>query len=211
MKMNDRFDELLPWYVNGTLSADDRAWVDTHVAAHPQARAELNWMMALQTSVRSTASDIPDTIGLAKTMKRIRAGRPTLGERLGSFLGLLTYPLGMRPAAAFAALAIVVVQGGMIVHLLDSTHEDETDLRALRATTTDQQPMLKLNFKPDAKESDIRLLLVSVQGQLAGGPGQLGDYYVIVPPGKVEAAVEQLKSQPIVQAVSLAPGLPPRE
>jgi hypothetical protein len=32
----------------------------------------------------------------------------------------------------------------------------------------------------------------------------------VVPAGKEEAVAEQLKSNPIVQAVSLAPGLPPR-
>ena len=71
--------------------------------------------------------------------------------------------------------------------------------------------MLKLNFAPDAKEAQIRHLLVSVQGRLAGGPGQLGDYFVVVPRGKEAAIAEQLKTNPIVSAVSLAPGLPPRE
>ena len=52
-------------------------------------------------------------------------------------------------------------------------------------------PLVKVNFAPDAKESDIRLLLVSVQGTLAGGPGQLGDYYVRVPAGK--EALEEIR------------------
>ena len=38
--------------------------------------------------------------------------------------------------------------------------------------------MLKVSFAPDAKEADIRLLMIQVQGELAGGPGQLGDYYL---------------------------------
>ena len=44
----DRFDELLPWYVNGTLSDEDRAWVERHLAEHPDARAELDWYQSLQ-------------------------------------------------------------------------------------------------------------------------------------------------------------------
>ena len=43
----DRFAELAPWYVNGSLSAADRSWVDTYLAEHPEARAELAWFQSL--------------------------------------------------------------------------------------------------------------------------------------------------------------------
>jgi len=103
------------------------------------------------------------------------------------------------------------VQGGVILNLLGDVHENEDQIRALNAVRVKEGPMLKINFAPDAKEADIRHLLMSVQGQLAGGPGQLGDYFVVVPAGKEAATADKLKSNPIVQAVALAPGLPPRE
>lgn len=205
--MNERFDELLPWYVNGSLSAEDRDWVDRYLAEHPQARAELEWHRSLQSRLQDGAPAVPATIGLAKAMTLIRGDRPTFAERIAAFFGVL----GVRPVAAFAGLAIMAVQGAFILNLLDAARQDEVEMRALRATVTDDRPMLKLNFAPDAKEAEIRHLLMSVQGHLAGGPGQLGDYFVVVPAGKEAALAEQLKSNPIVQAVSLAPGLPPRE
>jgi hypothetical protein len=201
--MNERFEELLPWYVNGTLGAEERAWVDRYLVEHPHAKAEVESWMSLATSVKATVPDVPDDIGLAKAMQRIGADRPSWTERIAAFLG-------MRPAVAFAGLAIVAVQAGFIASLLHD-REDEAALRTLKARPVVEQPMLKLNFAPDAREADIRHLLVSVQGQLAGGPGQLGDYYVVVPAGKEAALAEQLKTHPIVQAVSIAPGLPPRE
>jgi len=205
--MKDRFDELLPWYVNGSLGAEDREWVDRYLAQHPEARPEVDWTRSLSTRLQDSAPAVAPTIGLERTMERIRGKRPTLADRLSAFLE----SLGMRPAAAFAGLAIVAVQGGFILHLLDSAREDATEMRSLRAVDADDGPMLKLNFAPDAQEAAIRHLLVSVQGRLAGGPGQLGDYYVIVPAGQEAAIAERLKSEPIVQAVSMAPGLPPRE
>lgn len=205
--MKDRFDELLPWYVNGSLGAEDREWVDRYLSEHPEARPELDWARSLSTRLRDSMPKVAPTIGLERTMERIRGKRPTLAERMGAFLD----SLGMRPAAALAGLAIVAVQGGFILHLLDSAREDATEMRSLRTVDSDERPMLKLNFAPDAQEAAIRHLLVSVQGRLAGGPGQLGDYYVIVPAGQEAAIAERLKSEPIVQAVSLAPGLPPRE
>lgn len=205
--MNERFEELLPWYVNGSLNAQDRDWVDRYLAEHPEAQAELDWHRSLSARLQDNAPAVPATIGLAKAMTLIRGDRPTFAERVTAFFGAF----GVRPVTAFAGLAIMAVQGAFILNLLDAAREDAVEMRALRATDTDERPMLKLNFAPDAKESEIRHLLMSVQGHLAGGPGQLGDYFVVVPNGKEAAVAEQLKTHPIVQAVSVAPGLPPRE
>jgi len=205
--MNDRFDELLPWYVNGTLNAEDKEWVERYMAAHPDSQAELAWYRSLATKIRDAAPAVPDSIGLAKAMTLVRGDRPTLAERFAGFFGAL----GLRPAAAFAGIAIFAVQGAIILNLMNAQHDESDQVRAAKATTVDDRPMIKLNFAPDAKESDIRMLLISMQGRLAGGPGQLGDYYVIVPTGKEAALAEQIRSNPIVQAASLAPGVPPRE
>jgi len=117
--MKDRFDELLPWYVNGSLDAEDREWVDRYLAQHPEARPELDWTRSLSTRLRDGAPAVAPTMGLERTMERIRGKRPTLADRVGAFLD----SLGMRPAAAFAGLAIVAVQGGFILHLLDAARE----------------------------------------------------------------------------------------
>ncbi len=205
--MTDRFEELLPWFVNGSLGAEDRDWVERYLVAHPEANAELAWYRSLQSRIKDGAPAVPDTIGLAQAMARIAADRPGLAQRLTAFLGTL----GMRPAAAFAASAIFAVQGAFILNLLDSARDNGVEIRALRPALADERPMLKINFAADAKEAEIRLLLMSVQGRLAGGPGQLGDYYVVVPAGKEVALAEQLKAHPIVQAVVVAPGLPLRD
>jgi len=203
----ERFNELLPWYVNGTLSDEDRGWVERHLAEHPDARAELDWYHSLQSRMQENTPAVPATIGLAKVMRLIQGDRPTISERISAFFG----DFGMRPAMALAGFALVAVQGGVIFSLMMDAREDQSEIRALKATRVEEGPMLKLNFAPDAKEADIRHLLMSVNGYLAGGPGQLGDYYVRVPAGKEAAIAEQLKANPIVQAVALAPGVPPRE
>lgn len=206
--MKDRFDELLPWYVNGSISAEDRAFVDRYLAENPEAAAELEWHHSLVTRIQETAPAVPATLGLAKALTLIRGDQPTLVERVSGFFSSV---LGMRPALALAGLAIFAVQGGVILSMMGEARDDATELRSLRATVTEDRPVLKLNFAPDAKEAEIRHLLVSVQGRLAAGPGQLGDYYVIVPSGREAAIAEELKSSKIIQAVAVEPGLPARE
>jgi hypothetical protein len=204
---NERFAELLPWYVNGSLEAADRAWVDSFLAEHPDARAELAWYQSLQTRIHETVPAVPATIGLSRAMNLIRGDRPTISERISNFFG----SFAMRPAMALGLLALVVVQGGVIANMMNQAQEDAVEMRALRAQTVEEGPLVKVNFAPDAKESDIRLLLVSIQGTLTGGPGQLGDYYVRVPAGKEAQAAAKLQGKPIVQAVELSPGIPPRD
>jgi hypothetical protein len=205
--MKERFEELLPWYANGSLGAEDRAFVDAYLEQHPEARSELDWYQSLQKRVQENAPAVPATIGLARAMRLIQGDRPTLAERINAFFG----NLGLRPSYAMAALAVVVVQGGVIMNLLGDVRENAEEIRALHAVRVEEGPMLKVNFAPDAKESDIRMLVVQVRGELAGGPGQLGDYYLRVPAGSEAAALARVQAATIVQAASMAPGVPPRE
>jgi hypothetical protein len=204
--MNERrFDELVAFYVNGTLGADDRAWFESYLKDNPEAASELDWYRSLQRRIHDNAPAVPATIGLGKAMTLIRGDQPTFGERFMALFGFLQ----MRPALALAGLAVIAVQGGVILQMYNTSYDD--GIRAGKTTIVKDAPMLKINFAPDAKEADIRHLLMSVRGELAGGPGQLGDYFVVVPAGKEAAIADKLKSSPIVQAVALAPGLPPRE
>ena len=225
--MNERFEELLPWYVNGTLGADDRGWVERYAAEHPEAQAQIDWCRGLQAQIRASEPQIAPALGLDRVLQRIRGERPTMAKRVRSWLRALAAapaaavarPIGAvgavaalaRPIGAVAALAIIVVQGGIIYQMRqDNSAQDEQLLRATKAMRVDEGPLLRVNFSPDAREAEIRMLLVAAQATLAGGPGQLGDYYLRVPGGRESAAVDRLRREPIVQAVELVPGVPAR-
>jgi hypothetical protein len=217
--MKPRFDELLPFYVNGSLAQEDREWVEAYLREHPKAEAELRWYQSLQTKLREDAPPVPADIGLERTMARIRAERPqserrtakppTLFETLRGWLASITPQPVLRPAFA-GALAVVAVQAIVIANLVVEKDES-TELRAMRGSAIEQGPYLKVNFKADAREADIRLLLVEIHGSLAAGPGQLGDYYVRVPAAQLAAVEAKVKSSPIVEGLSVVDGLPGKE
>lgn len=220
--MKPDLDDLLPFYVNGTLGPADRQALEQHLREDPAAARRLQWYRSLHQHVQSTETPaVSSEIGLERTLQRIRAERPAasapaarpvaetgLGARIrGLLAGLLPQPV-LRPALA-AALAVIVGQGVWIAHVAGP---DETaELRAVPpAAVVDKGPYLKVNFKSDAREADIRLLLVETNGSLAGGPGQLGDWFVRVPPAGIEAAAARLRQSPIVEAVAVVDGLPAR-
>jgi len=217
--MKSRFDELLPFYVNGTLEESDRAWVDEYLREHPKSAAELQWYRTLQDTMQRDAPAVSAEVGLDKVMARIRGERaparaaakpiePSLGERVRGWLAALAPQPLLRPALA-GALAVVVVQGVVIANLATSG-DDSSEIRAARPTVVEAGPFLKVNFKADAREADIRMLLVEINGSLAGGPGQLGDWYVRIPEARITAAADQVKASPIVDGVARVDALPER-
>jgi hypothetical protein len=54
------------------------------------------------------------------------------------------------------------------------------------------------------------MLLVEINGSLAGGPGQLGDWYVRIPEARITAAASAVKASPIVDGVARVDALPER-
>jgi hypothetical protein len=209
--------------VNGSLSQEDRQWDDDRLRESPQARALLEWERSLRDGIGADAPQVPDSIGLARTLQRIEseaAAKPT--NRLMSWLGRLGIVVppdssarggggfAMRPAFALALVGVVVLQFGVIGAGVLRSDADVTEIRSDRVVPVADGPLLKLSFTPSATEADLRFALLAVRGSLVGGPGQLGDYYIRVPKGTEVAAQAALQTQSGVASVETVPGLPAR-
>jgi hypothetical protein len=225
--MTTRFDELLPFFVNGTLDEADRTWVEAYLREHPAAAAELAWFRSLQARLQEDVPAVSSEVGMERALRRIHgaapaaersrhaaapsdAAAPSVFVRLRDWLAAIVPQPVLRPALA-GALALVAVQSVVIVQLAGAPADDATQLRNIPGSAVvDAGPYLKVNFKGDAREADMRLLLVQVHGSLAAGPGQLGDYYVHVAPEKIAPVTDVLRASSIVDAVAVVDGLPAR-
>lgn len=235
--MDRQFLELLPWYTNGTLNDAERAQVEAVLQKDAHAPAELALLQQLRQRVQADVPQVSDEIGLERTMRRIRAdaaveqaaiakataaqaaaapaspraapasptGVSTLTERIrGWFEGMR-----LSPAFAMAAL-VIVVQAGFIFKLAGSDDSEYTQIRSLPGAAAPSGQLFRIAFKPEASETDIRMLLVSVQGNIESGPGQLGDYYVRVPADAALQAGAKMKAAPIIDSVLTVDAVPPR-
>jgi hypothetical protein len=216
-----RFDELLPFYVNGTLGDDDRSLVERWLREHPGDEAELRWARSLQQRLQEDVVAVSSEVGLERAMQRIRAERPTEKpkaapaalvsplQRLRDWLASLV-PQPMRGPVLASALAVVALQGVVIASLMSERDAWDAVRGPKPSVVAESGPYLKVNFKADAREADMRLLLIGVQGSLAAGPGQLGDYYVRIPKAQLAAGTAQLQASAIVEGVSVVDALPGR-
>jgi hypothetical protein len=129
-------------------------------------------------------------------------------QRLREWFASIVPQAVLRPAFA-GALAVVALQAVVIVSLIGE-RDESTEMRTVRPTVIEKGPYLKVNFKADARETDIRMLLVEVRGSLAAGPGQLGDYYVRVPEQQLAAITDKMSASEFVDSVAVVDALPAR-
>ena len=69
----NRIDEALAWYQNGTLSDDDRHWVEQRLAADPALRQRLDFDVRTAGGFEALEARVPADIGWAGLQQRIRA------------------------------------------------------------------------------------------------------------------------------------------
>ena len=213
--MKSRFDELLPFYVNGTASADDRAWIEHYLREHPLAANELGWLRSVQTMAQEEVVPVSSEVGLERAMQRIRAERAQAAPvepksfvvQVRDWLSRLVPQPMLKPVLA-GALAVIALQAVVITAMVGGREDTSLIRTAPPVNVAEQGVFVKVNFRPDATEADIRMLLLGVQANIASGPGQLGDYYVRVPALQVDAVTALLSASSIVEGAAVVDALP---
>lgn len=167
--------------------------------------------------IQTAATDLPEDEGLSRVLGRIRAdNRATQASRkpqatrgqgwLDWFAGL------MAPRPVFATMAAVLVaQLAIIVSIWPNQNlsEDYAGFRSHPGQTNIEQPFIRVSFKPEATEYDMRMLLREVAVEIVAGPSQLGEYYLLAPKGEVASVRDLLASNAQIERVDLVDQLPP--
>lgn len=204
-----RFDELIAWYVNGTLKPEDKQWVDNYLRDYPDSRRAISWHEELKKANDITDLRVPDDIGLRGLHERVNADLATaqpspMIERIARLFATLT----SRPAFALAA-TVLLAQTIAIGTLLKQLHDRDQlisqyrGILAVPQQTQGRLAALQVTFKSTASEQDIRALLIDIQGHIVDGPKQLGDYTIAVPQQAFERAKTVLEQSHIVEFVKL--------
>jgi anti-sigma factor RsiW len=160
-KRNDHPDELLPWYVNGTLAIGERQDVETHLQACKRCRQEVAWLQNLHAQVKAGATRSPGEFGLNRLLREADPQKSVARHQKPWW----------RPALAAAAAVIIVVQSAVLINVLYRP----TPIAPLGGSA-EEGVVLQVKFSPDATEAQIRQLLQQTQATFISGPGALGVY-----------------------------------
>jgi len=181
-------DVLLPWFVNGTLAADERAFVDKHLRDCALCRREVAWLRDLHAAC-VTAESSPDAAAGARRLRRHLEARPKLSRwarpewrwaAAGAF-------------AAFVALGTAWFAGS----------DDETAYRTLgvREAATRANGAVVVVFDPATSELELRRIVRAADARIVDGPTQSNAYVLDVAPARAQQALQSLRAE---RAVVLA-------
>jgi hypothetical protein len=196
----------LPWYVNATLNPEERVWVESCLASSAQAQQELLWYQNLESEVKHSQNAAQGDLGLSKVMQTINA-HSTGWVRLIQWLSAPLAGGTPRFGPIMLGLAGLLIMQSVMITTSIHTKQSPADSRSNAKGLADG-PLIRVNFKPEASERAIRLLLLDTQSIIVAGPSTLGDYYLKVAAPRTESVSTVLKSSAIVQSVSIVAQLP---
>ncbi|WP_169567218.1 anti-sigma factor family protein [Sneathiella limimaris] len=192
--MSKEIEQLLPFYVNGTLSDAERKEVEAALETSPELQEEVKMLKALRTEMQAIELESsPGELGLKRLQKSLAAetGPSEFAELTGAANDNVVR-WGWK-AAAVAACLLLAVQSFFMVQQSNLSDEDLVAASGKQVIAV-QGPIYSVTFVPTAKEEDIRALLLSVNGRIINGPSAIGVYQVSIP-GEQAPILKKLKAR----------------
>ena len=180
---HDEYLELLPWYVNESLTDKERIRVMEHLSECTTCRAERDQLQLLQENVQKEDLEVPDyRFSFSKLMKRIDANElnkvsteelPILSN--SNSLSKRLVSDGRWPLFATAASLVL----GVFL-LANSGLQEDSSFQTLSKTIV-QSGMphrIGLSFEDTLEPAKLRQVLSELQSTLVAGPDEKGVYTV---------------------------------
>jgi anti-sigma factor RsiW len=170
---HDAVQLLLPWHVNGTLSIEETARVEAHLAECDDCRHDLACERELAREVALLPLGADEgwqamTMRLPEQISSRPGGRSPLFSRAG--------PVGWAVGGALAAsVAFALAVAG----LQQSPAPDKT-FRTLGSAGGAARGQVIVLFRPDATEQQMRALLAAQGARVVDGPTAAGAYVLRV-------------------------------
>ena len=187
--------ELLPWFVNGTLDADEAAQVGAHVAQCSACQADV----AAQAQWRAAADgDAPRSDverGWATIRTRLDARVATSPRRRGAF----AWWRGLQVAVAVQAAVILVMAFALV-----STMKPAEPYRALGSSMAVDANAIVV-FRGDATQAETSAALRAAGARVVDGP-TAADAYLLRLPEPVAPALARLRAARAVASVEALQG-----
>ena len=190
--------DLLPWFVNNTLSDKDRLEVESHVKTCLHCQQEVLLLQRMRAHVKELPVESPGDIGLNRLLHQVR------NEKKPKPLPVRSWTEKWRTSLAIAASLIICIQAGL---LMDAWYLSKPMIPL--SGTQQSHLVLQVSFVPTATEAEIRESIHTVNGTVIDGPSALGIYRIRLNPSMtskqhLEQIIDRLRQQTsIIRHVAL--------
>jgi anti-sigma factor RsiW len=197
-------DTLLPWFVNGTLDADERALVERHVAECARCRQEVEWLRGLHAACVAGEASPEGSGAFRKLRRRLEAPRRRAGRASARFLH--------TPWTHWVMGVQLVLIAGLGALMFQDTFQDADRAGRYRTLAAPSAVLpargaLVVVFDPNTPEIELRRVLREAGARVVDGPTASNAYVLDVPSNRQAQALQTLRAE---RAVALAEELAPR-
>ena len=173
-------DELLPFYVAGTLDQEETARVEAYLSGNETAQKEVEMLRSIQATVKSQSfPQSPGEFGY-KRLEKMIAQEPQI-QASNDNIESWWRPVGIAASFAAAFFALIAVQD-----FAPSPSGFEVASGRINVTG----PIVQVIFQPDVTEAEIRSFFLEKNLVIVNGPSAIGLYYVEY--GNEEAGQQEL-------------------
>jgi len=182
-------DVLLPWFVNGTLDADEHAFVERHLEQCVRCQREVDWLRNLHAACVAAEAD-PVASGASRKLRRRLEERC---DRRNAVAALHRLWNRVRPWSHWIAateFAVIVAVGAWLLLAADGP--------GLYRTLGAKAPAsgnLVVVFDPITTEAELRRVLRDSGARIVDGPSQANAYILEVPGQRQEQAIKTLRGE----------------
>jgi hypothetical protein len=206
--MREQALQMLPFYLNGQLNEQDRAFVEQAMLQHPILRQELRFLEAVAGQVCESVTKVPESIGLGQVLARIEAEAHAKQSpsKLSQFFSALIGGAWMKPA-----LIASVVGLGVQSWRVNDLNREAIQYRGNPTTAVGTQAnvaYVNVSFQPSTSEAELRLLLAGINAQVVAGPSLSGEYRLALPADQFEQAKLSLQQSGLIVQITPASATP---
>lgn len=181
-KDHDLTIELLPWYVNDTLSGKEAELVLRHLAECRDCQAERDRLYELQDMIQESDSNPPDyQLSYRRVMKRIetseknRQSADEISEVTGQRQRNWFFPVGVA-----ASIFSVMIAGAAWLNLDRPATTEEFQTLSSDVPSQGAAQRLELGFVNPIPAATMRQALIETDSNIVSGPDANGIYVVEV-------------------------------
>lgn len=193
---HEQVQELLPWFVNQTLTGEQLAMVSAHVERCADCRQDAEWQRSMLAAAPAVPQGLDMERALARMMPRLDP-RPVAAAGADSPLQRLRerwFGSGWMPWA-------LAGQGVLIAVLAMQTltpQRSEAEYRVLGAEPPAAHGNMVVAFKPDATVADMQRLMQANGVRVIDGPTVTGAYVIEVDGARQAQVAAAFKLDPAV-------------
>lgn len=198
--VHGRCEQLLPWFVNGTLTADERALVEGHVADCARCEKELARLRVIALEVREMEVDPACDRAFAHLVSRLEGD----GVATGPAIARQPWWRSARGLQALAASQALLIVLGAAWIVRDEAPVGDS-FRTLSDAPKASGARMFVTFDARVPEQEIRAAVLAAGSRVVDGPTPDG-LYVLEAPARQEArALEVLRQSAAVARVDPLP------